>query len=291
MKRILVLSGGGSKGAYEVGALKYLINELGREYDAICGISVGALNGSFLAQYSKKDIKKGIEDLEQFWLNIKQKDVYKKWAGWPLTVPWKPSVYNSKPLKQLIHNNLDVVSLNESEVDLYVGAVSLENGHIQYRTQKNPNILEYIEASAAFPLMLTPVKIKDQYWVDGGVRDVTPLNVAVKRANGTHIDVVVAQEYFKAERKKEPNTIKDLPFILEVLMNEVVEGDLQKAELYNDILKEIPEYRGKKKIDLKIIRPHGNLNHNSLKFDHEQIKKDIELGYNDAKRVFENGLQ
>ncbi len=49
--RALVLSGGGAKGAYEVGALKYLLLDKETQYDIICGVSVGALNASFLSMY------------------------------------------------------------------------------------------------------------------------------------------------------------------------------------------------------------------------------------------------
>ena len=49
MKRALVLAGGGSKGAYEVGFVKAL-HELGIEYHIVTGTSIGALNGCLLAQ-------------------------------------------------------------------------------------------------------------------------------------------------------------------------------------------------------------------------------------------------
>jgi NTE family protein len=44
----LVLSGGGAKGAYQVGVVNAL-HELGAQVDAIAGASIGALNGAFLA--------------------------------------------------------------------------------------------------------------------------------------------------------------------------------------------------------------------------------------------------
>ena len=47
MCRVLSLSGGGAKGAYEVGALQYLLTNLPaphNQYDVISGVSVGAIN-------------------------------------------------------------------------------------------------------------------------------------------------------------------------------------------------------------------------------------------------------
>lgn len=45
MKRALVLGGGGAKGAYEIGVWKAL-NELGEQFDLVCGTSIGALIGA-----------------------------------------------------------------------------------------------------------------------------------------------------------------------------------------------------------------------------------------------------
>lgn len=50
--KALVLSGGGGKGSYQAGAIKYLLGERRENYDIITGTSVGALNGSFLSMYS-----------------------------------------------------------------------------------------------------------------------------------------------------------------------------------------------------------------------------------------------
>ena len=49
MKYGLVLSGGGSKGAYESGCMKAL-QELGYHFDIVTGTSIGALNGLLVAQ-------------------------------------------------------------------------------------------------------------------------------------------------------------------------------------------------------------------------------------------------
>lgn len=64
MKVGLVLSGGGAKGAYQVGVLKAL-RELGTRIDAVSGASIGALNGGVLASAPSLDV--AIERLEQVW--------------------------------------------------------------------------------------------------------------------------------------------------------------------------------------------------------------------------------
>ena len=67
--RALVLSGGAAKGAYQVGALKYLLGELELKYDAVCGTSVGAINAAFLAMFEHGKEKECIESLEKLWKN------------------------------------------------------------------------------------------------------------------------------------------------------------------------------------------------------------------------------
>lgn len=69
MKVGLVLSGGGAKGAYQVGVLKAL-RELGIQIDAVSGASIGALNGGILA--SAPSLDAAIERLEQLWGRLAQ---------------------------------------------------------------------------------------------------------------------------------------------------------------------------------------------------------------------------
>ncbi|MBP5789805.1 MAG: patatin-like phospholipase family protein [Neisseriaceae bacterium] len=64
MKTGLVLSGGGAKGAYQVGVMKALL-EKNVAIDCISGASIGALNGCILA--SAPDLKTGVERLEEVW--------------------------------------------------------------------------------------------------------------------------------------------------------------------------------------------------------------------------------
>ncbi|EOC7460629.1 patatin-like phospholipase family protein [Vibrio cholerae] len=67
MKVGLVLSGGGAKGAYQVGVIKALA-ELGTEIHAVSGASIGSLNGAILASASSLD--DGAAHLEEIWLEL-----------------------------------------------------------------------------------------------------------------------------------------------------------------------------------------------------------------------------
>ena len=63
----LVLSGGGAKGAYQVGVLKYMA-ENGMTIDAIAGASIGALNGAVIA--SANNMQEASEHLNRLWQTL-----------------------------------------------------------------------------------------------------------------------------------------------------------------------------------------------------------------------------
>jgi NTE family protein len=69
MKRALVLSGGGSKGAFEAGFIKAL-SEAGLHFDLITGTSIGALNGALLVMGKK-------EAFDDLWDHLDLEHVFK----------------------------------------------------------------------------------------------------------------------------------------------------------------------------------------------------------------------
>lgn len=81
----LVLSGGGARGAYEAGVIKYIRDELPprvrahARFEIICGTSVGAINGCFLAANAHAPELQG-RALAQVWERLRIEGVYK--VGW-----------------------------------------------------------------------------------------------------------------------------------------------------------------------------------------------------------------
>jgi NTE family protein len=66
--RALVMSGGGSKGAFELGAVDYLVNERGLDFQVIAGVSTGSLNATMLAQGTGLDgLRDQLEQLKEIW--------------------------------------------------------------------------------------------------------------------------------------------------------------------------------------------------------------------------------
>ena len=66
-KRALVFSGGGARGAYEAGVVRYLVEELPRRlgrpptFDILCGTSVGAIHACYMAGTAQQGPSRGIQ--------------------------------------------------------------------------------------------------------------------------------------------------------------------------------------------------------------------------------------
>ncbi len=77
----LVLSGGGARGAYEAGVLRYLRGELAEalgaqpRIDVLCGTSIGAVNACFLAALAHRPEDQG-EALVDVWRSLKLEEVF-----------------------------------------------------------------------------------------------------------------------------------------------------------------------------------------------------------------------
>jgi NTE family protein len=282
--RALVLSGGGAKGAYEVGAIKYLLGELNRDYGILCGVSVGALNASFLSMYARGDERKASTELEQMWLTIDDRHVYRRWCLWPLSVLWRPSVFNSKPLQDLVRSNLEPARLQSSGKKLRVGAVDLGTGVYRTWNERDADIVDGVLASSAFPAFLTPVEIGGKLYTDGGVRDVTPLEDAFQ-LGATEIDVVVCSPAgVTGAFKNKPKTLDVALRALATMEAEIDRWDLKVADLYNQ-LAALHAVEGKRQVPIRVLRPTEDILENSLGFDPGKIVDNIQRGYNEAKKV------
>src|SRR5690606_14813151 len=122
------LSGGGSNGSFQAGAIKYLVGA-GRKYEVFTGVSVGAINAAHMAMYNQQASELAASSLVKLWENLRTKDVYKRWFPFgKLHALWKQSLYNTEPLQQLIRNNLKPEQILKNKNELRVGAVSLTSG-------------------------------------------------------------------------------------------------------------------------------------------------------------------
>lgn len=279
--KALVLSGGGAHGAFQAGVLKRLFELDPQPYRVFTGVSVGAINCAWLAQFAS--LQSAVLNLEQMWLSIDNGDVKKHWLPFSfLSGLWKESLYNNKPLKKLLENNFDPKRVKTAQNILKVGAVSLNSYEYRLFDQDHPEILEAVLASSAFPIMFEPRKIDGHLWTDGGVRTVTPLKAAMLE-DVTDIDVIVCSPLHRDEKKKDPKNVLDVAIrSLGAMMDEVTVNDVRMAELYNDLVSAGLK-PGKKKYNIRLFQPAEDLPGDSLDFDPKLIKQKIDIGYNSVK--------
>lgn len=275
--RGLALSGGGSHGAFEVGVLDVLMREERRTYDALAGVSVGALNASFLSQFKREQEVDGIEALKKLWFGLRTKDVLKDWSGvGKLASLWKPSVFDSSPLRQLVQSKLEPKLVQTSGKKLRIVAVCWETREVFAASENEPNLRDWVLASSSFPCMLSPVTINGKLWSDGGLRDVTPVAELI-RMGCTEIDVVVTSptdiiDQWSSKARSVPAFVMRA---IEIMFGEIVLNDLQAVGLKNDLAKLGGQYRD---VKINIYAPQKPFMTDSLSFEQPQIRAEFEVG-------------
>lgn len=281
MIKALVLSGGGAKGAYQVGVLKHLLFEQENKYDIICGVSVGAINSGFIAQFFSGEEKQAYLALEKLWLGINTRSIYKRW--FPLGkihALWQSSFYDSQPLMDLVTQNLDLKKILAVGKKVSVGAVSLSSGKYTIFHQSHPDFVKAVIASASFPGMLRPIAIGDHLWSDGGVKEITPIRTAID-LGADECDVVITSPELRVKRFFEkPSTIDVLKRSIDLSSDKIMANDIEKVEMYNRLAARGDQDR--KVVKLNIIRPHNNLTEDLLDFNPKKIKEMMLTGYQDA---------
>jgi NTE family protein len=182
----LVLAGGGTRGAVQVGMLQVL-TEHGFRPDRIFGSSVGAVNG---VAFAGDPTRRGVERMTEIWRGLTRDTVYPQGR---LHGPWmylqqRDSVYPNSGLRTIVENAIDFESLEEAVVPVEVVATSLTDGRERWFTY-GPAV-EAVLASAAIPAIYPPVEIDGDRYIDGGVVNNVPIQRAVD-AGATRIVVLL----------------------------------------------------------------------------------------------------
>lgn len=282
MSRALVLSGGGSKGAYQVGALQHWMGALGLDYDVLCGTSVGAINAAYLAQIPLGHPTDAVAKLIAMWQTVETKKVYKRWFPFGrLHALWRRSVYDSTPVQRWIREGLDVKAVSVSGRKLRVVATSFHTGEVRVVDETAVNLADWVIASSAFPVMLSPIQIDGTWWTDGGLRDVTPLGEAF-RAGATEIDMILCSDPWApsgfADEKAHALPQYTMRSI-DVMNDEVSRGDLDVALLKNDLSEMNAKYRH---VPIRVLQPKTPLPYDSLDFSPASIEAMMARGRADA---------
>ncbi|HHZ19526.1 MAG TPA: hypothetical protein GX391_03300 [Firmicutes bacterium] len=292
MRRALVLSGGGCRGAFEVGALDYLIREAGEDYHIFLGTSVGALNAALIGQaQGRGELIKLVGLLKEIWLNLKgSRSVFAGSVLGPARLLFSDALFDPAGLRELLRRHLDSDRLFSTANVVKVSAVAMETGELLYACNKNPGLKgdfsRYVLASASIPLFFPAVVIDGKHWYDGGLRDVTPLG-AVFQEQPDEIMVIVTMPLTEDLRPKLPETrvggvFHRLLRAVDILTGEIAANDLQLAVAVNKCLQRFP---GRRAVPIRVISPEQPLaGDGPLDFNPDRIRENMRLGYEAAHR-------
>lgn len=190
-KLALVLAGGGSRGAYQIGVWQAL-REMGIEYQIVTGASVGALNGAMLVQgdYEKaREMWETIhtDDIVNFTIPPEVADYQK--PGWERNV-WMAFIKKAaatggadfSPLEKTIAKVVFEDQVRASDVDFGLVTVQFPSMKPMELTKSQipeGQLRDFLLASAAcFPAFKSK-QIGDTHYIDGGYHDNMPINLAV----------------------------------------------------------------------------------------------------------------
>jgi NTE family protein len=176
MTHAVVMAGGGAAAAFEVGVL-LAMDRRGIKVDAVYGTSAGALNAACYAFSSA-------EKLVELWSGIRSwRDLWS--LNYTALAGFGSGIMNSKPLLKKI----DRICKGTPKIRCCVTKVDLRTGVLEYCYAGDRGFNASVEASAAFPGIVSPVG----GFTDGGVREVCPLNRAIHDGHD-HISVILCNQ-------------------------------------------------------------------------------------------------
>lgn len=205
--RALVISGGGSKGAFAGGVAQFLIKEERRQYDLFVGTSTGSLLISHLALSKLDKIKEIYSNVNQDSIFNNCPFVIKKIHGndeitinhWNVIrnfLAGKKTFGESENLRKLIGNSLtkeEFDELKDGMSDVVITVSNLSLNQVEYKSIKEctyEEFCDWIWISANYTPFMSLVRKNGCEYADGGLGSIVPIEEAIKRG-ATEVDVVV----------------------------------------------------------------------------------------------------
>ncbi|MEM9076031.1 MAG: patatin-like phospholipase family protein [Bacteroidota bacterium] len=205
--RALVISGGGSKGAFAGGVAQFLIQEAKHEYDLFVGTSTGSLLISHLALNKLDKIKEIYSSVNQDSIFdncpfiIKKKHGIERiainhWNVFKNFLRGKKTFGESENLRELIRNSITIEEFNqlkEGTSDVIVTVSNLSLNQVEYKSINDCTYEEFCDwvwISSNYVPFMSLVKRNGCEYADGGLGSLVPIEEALKRG-ATELDVVV----------------------------------------------------------------------------------------------------
>ncbi len=287
--RALVISGGGSKGAFAGGVAQYLMQELHHTYDLFLGTSTGSLLISHLALQK-------IDKIKTIYTSVNQESIF---SNCPFTIQKKYGVNTiginhwnvlknfysgsktfgeSHNLHQLIKNTLtrqEFENLKQGPMEIIVTVSNLSLNQIEYKNINDYDYEEFCEwiwISCNYTPFMTLVRKNGCEYADGGLGNMVPIEEAIKRG-ATDVDVIVLQtEVSHLNRLPSKNPFSLMTTIFEFMLDRIEHQNIRIGKYvanHNDAI-------------INFYYTPTVLTTNSLIFDKEKMTAWWESGYNFA---------
>ena len=286
----LVISGGGSKGAFAGGVAQYLIEDKQRDYDMLLGTSTGSL---LIQHLATGDIHK----LYSIITNVKQKHIFsinpfivrKKgnrefvsinfFSSLLQFIKMKRTFGESKALKRNIRRNFtkeEYDKIKETKEDVVVTVSNLSTNKVEYKSIHDYSYEEYCDwiwiSCNYVPFM--SLAVKDGYeYADGGLGCVVPIREAILRG-ATEVDVVILESEIMEQQK----VLGKNPFSL---MLNLFSHLLYQVEKHDITIGKLAARN--KNVKLNLYYTPSKLTENSLIFNKKLMIEWWKKGYNHAK--------
>jgi len=291
----LVISGGGVRGAYEMGVIKGLVENLPPEeiqWDVLSGISAGSLNSVLISKFPKGQEKDMVKAGLDLWANVKQGDVYKDWPlGLFEGLLFKSGIYDVTPLYDTFRK---IYKGATPQRKMTTGSVDANTGWFQRYTEAEffnkgaENFFKSVVSSASIPAVFEHVSYDKRVLVDGGTMINLDIGGAVERCReivkdqkDIIVDVVLAAGATWVPINDKDVKTKDIIYRVQ---------DLNKyRKAMDDLIHEMTDYR---LVNFRyIVWPSAELPGGlaMLDFNPKQLKYMIELGEADLKKQLRTG--
>ena len=180
-RTLFVLSGGGSRGAGQVGMLRALWRA-GITPDLLIGGSVGAINACYVASHPSAE---GVEALAERWHEMSEEALCGTRRDLVLNLARRrPYLYSADRLRALVRSWVPTYHLENLAIPVRVATTDIDTGRAFHHT--HGYVPDLLAASAALPGLFPPVILRGPdrlvTHVDAGISENVPLSAALAEA-------------------------------------------------------------------------------------------------------------
>lgn len=266
----LILEGGTLRPIFSAGVMDALLDN-NIMFPYCIGVSAGITNG---VSYLSKQYKRNLEVIQKYRLD-------KRYLSFRNFLKCK-SIFGLDFVFDEIPNKLnpfDMETFRQYKGIALAGVTNADTGKIEYFNCINDldDKCSILRATCAIPIFFPPIKIKDNYYYDGGLCDPIPIKKAIADGNEKHLIILTRpKEYRKTLTKQNKLAAK----IMSKKFPNLIDPLLTRHNLYNETVRfcEELEMEGK----AIIIRPTLEQSINSFEKDITKLQKGWQDGYDAA---------